>query len=66
MGPNSHQFFETISWAWHRLPKVDIKKFNVSSPTGLVTQMEYYFYLHGITYYLMKLHVGVLYLDPKF
>jgi hypothetical protein len=25
--------------------------------------MEHYFSLHGITYDLMKLHVGVLYLD---
>jgi hypothetical protein len=48
-----------------RLPKVDMNKFDGSDPTRWVTQMEHYFSLHGIIDDLMKLHVGVLYLDPE-
>jgi hypothetical protein len=47
------------------LPKVDVNKFDGSYPTGLVTQMEHYFSLHGITDDLVKLHIDVPYLDPK-
>jgi hypothetical protein len=45
------------------LPKVEVNKFDGSDPTGWVTQMEYYFSLHGIIDDLTKLHIGVLYLD---
>jgi hypothetical protein len=48
-----------------RLPKVDVNKFDGSDPIGWVTQMEHYFLLHGIIDDLMKLHVGVLCLDPE-
>jgi hypothetical protein len=47
------------------LPKVKVNKFDGLDPTSWVTQMEHYFSLHGITDDLIKLHVGVLYLDPK-
>jgi hypothetical protein len=40
-----------------------VKKFDGSDPTGWLTQMEHYFSLHDITYYLSKLHYGVLHLD---
>ena len=49
----------------HRFPKVDLNKFDGSNPIRWVTQMEHYFPLHGITDDMIKLKVGVLYLDPK-
>jgi hypothetical protein len=49
--------------SWHHYPKVDMNKFDGSDPSSWVTQMEHYFSLHGITNDLMKLRVGVLYLD---
>ena len=48
---------------WHRFPKVDLNKFDGSKLLGWVTQMEHYFILHGITNDMMKLRVGILYLD---
>jgi hypothetical protein len=48
-----------------RLPRVDVTKFDVSDPTGWVTQMEHYFYLYGITDELAKLRYGVLHLDQE-
>jgi hypothetical protein len=60
MGLHSHTLVCDL-----RLTKVDVNKFDGSDPTAWVTQMEHYFSLHGITNDLMKLHVGVLYLDPE-
>ena len=66
MGPKSCQLVhDPMTEMWHRFPKVDFNKFDGSNPTGWVTQMECYFSLHGITDDLMKLCVGVLYLDPE-
>jgi hypothetical protein len=48
-----------------RLPIFDVNKFNGSEPQGLVTQMEHFFSLHGITDELTKLHYGILYFDPE-
>jgi hypothetical protein len=48
-----------------RHPRVDVKKFDGSDPTGWVTQMEHYFSLYGITNELAKLHYGVLHLDKE-
>ena len=49
---------------WNCFPKVDfMNKFDGSNPLGWVTQMEHHFYFHGITDDMMKLKVGVLYLD---
>jgi hypothetical protein len=45
------------------LPKFEVKKFDGLDPTSWVSQMEYYFSLHGITDDLAKLHYDVLYLD---
>ena len=45
------------------LPKFEVNKFDGSDLTGWVTQMEHYFYLHGITNDSIKLHIDVLYLD---
>jgi hypothetical protein len=50
---------------WHYFPKVDVKTFDRSEPIKWVTQMEHYFSLHGITSDMMKLRVGVLYLDQE-
>jgi hypothetical protein len=47
------------------LPRVEANKFDGSDPTGWVTQMEHYFYLHVIIDKLEKLHYVVVYLDPK-
>jgi hypothetical protein len=44
---------------------VDLNKFDGFDPSGWVTQMEHYFTLQGITDDMMKLRVGVLYLDPE-
>jgi hypothetical protein len=46
-----------------RLPKDDVNKFDGSNPMGWVTQLEHHFSLHGITNDLVKLRIGVLYLD---
>jgi len=54
--------------SFHRephLPCVKVNKFDGSVPTSWVTQMEHYFYLHGITDKLAKLLYVFLYLDPK-
>jgi hypothetical protein len=45
------------------LPRIEVKKFDGSDPTGWVTQMEHYFSLHGITNDLAKLRYGILHLD---
>jgi len=50
---------------WNHLPKIDMNTFDGSDPTSWVTQMEYYFSNHNITYEMAKLRVEVLYLDPK-
>jgi hypothetical protein len=62
-GPHNHKPMDNN--IWHHFPKVDLNKFDGSNPSGWVTQMEHYFTLHGITDDMMKLRVGVLYLDPK-
>jgi hypothetical protein len=49
--------------AWNIFPKVDMNTFNGSNPYGWVMQMEHYLSLHGIPNDLMKLIVGVLYMD---
>jgi hypothetical protein len=46
-----------------RLPHLEVNKFDGSDPTGWVTQMENYLFLHGITDELAKLCYVVLYLD---
>jgi hypothetical protein len=46
-------------------PKLEVNKFDGSDPTSWVTQMEYYFSLHGITNDSIKLNGIVLYLDPE-
>ena len=40
-----------------------MNKFDVSNPSGCATKMEHYFTLHGIIDDMMKLIVGVIYLD---
>jgi len=45
------------------LPKFEVNKFDGLDPIGWVTQMEYYFSLHHITDDLIKICVGVHYLD---
>jgi hypothetical protein len=47
------------------LPKVDLNKFDGSNPTSWVDQMEHYFSLHAIADELLKLKIGVLYLDRE-
>jgi hypothetical protein len=47
------------------LPRVNMTKFDGLDPTSWVTQMEHYFSLYGITYYLAKLRYGVLHLDQE-
>jgi hypothetical protein len=54
---------DLMTQMWHKIPKVDLNKFDGSDPTGWVTQMERYIFIHGIIDDLMKLHVGVLYLN---
>jgi len=44
---------------------VDVTKFDGSYTTGLVTQMEHYLSLYGITNELAKLQYGVLYIDQE-
>ena len=34
--------------SWHHFPKVDMRKFDGSNPSGWVTLMEHYFSLHDI------------------
>jgi hypothetical protein len=48
---------------WNHSPKVDLNKFDGSDPLGWVTQMEHYFTLQSIVDDMMKLRMGVLYLD---
>jgi hypothetical protein len=40
-------------------------KFDGSKPTGWVSKMEQYFYLHDIQDDETKIHVWVLYLDQE-
>jgi hypothetical protein len=47
------------------LPRVYVTKFDVSDPTGWVTQMEHYFSLYDITDDLAKLWYGVFHLDQE-
>ena len=47
----------------HYFPKADLKKFDSSKLARWVIQMEHCFLLHGITNDMIKLKVGVLYLD---
>jgi hypothetical protein len=49
----------------HCFPKVNMNKFNGFDPIDWVTQMEHYFSLHRITNDLLKLNMGVLYLDSE-
>jgi hypothetical protein len=56
---------DPMTHMWHILPKVDLNKFDGSNPTRWVTYKEHYFSLHGIINGLMKLHVGVLYLNHE-
>jgi hypothetical protein len=49
----------------HCSPIVDLDNFDGFDPSGSVTQMKHYFILQGITDDMMKLRVGVLYLDPE-
>ena len=42
-----------------------MNKFDGSDPTGWVTQIKNYFGFPGITNDMMKLRVGVLYLDQE-
>lgn len=46
-------------------PKVDLNKFDGSDPTSWVDQLEHYFSFHAITYDILKLFIGVLYLDRE-
>lgn len=46
-------------------PKVDMNKFDGFDPIDWVTSMEHYFSLHIITNDLMKIRVGILYMDPE-
>jgi hypothetical protein len=63
-GDNSYFYVAFHSREMH-LPKVEVNKFYGLDPTSWVTQMKHYFSLHDITFELNKLHIGVLYLDPK-
>jgi hypothetical protein len=47
------------------LLRVYLAKFDWSDPIGLVTQMEHYFSLYGITDELAKLRYGVLHIDQE-
>jgi hypothetical protein len=55
-----HHFQHDLRLLW-----VDVTKFDGSDSNGLVTQMEHYFSLYGITYDLAKLRYGVLHLDQE-
>jgi hypothetical protein len=48
------------NYTWCHFLKVYMNIFNGTNPMGWVTQMEHYLFLHGITYDMMKLQVGVL------
>ena len=50
---------------WNHFPKMDLNKFDGSNPNRWVSQMEYYFSLHGIIDDMIKLKEAVLYLDPE-
>ena len=50
---------------WQLFPKVDMNNFDGSNGSGWVTHMEHYFSLHGIIDDMMKLQVGVLYLEVE-
>jgi hypothetical protein len=45
------------------LPKVDLNKYDGSDSVGWVDQQVHYFSLHAIQDELLKLKIGVLYLD---
>jgi hypothetical protein len=61
LGP--HDYKPMDNNIWHHLPNVKLNKFDGFEPSGWVTQMEHYFSLHGITYDMMELRAGSLYLD---
>jgi hypothetical protein len=44
---------------------VDLNKFDGFDPSGWIIQMKHYFSLEGITYDMIKLRVGVLYIDME-
>ena len=46
-----------------QLPKVDMHKFNGLDPIGWVDQMEQHFSLHSIEDDMLKLRIGVMYID---
>ena len=64
---HSHSSYST--WgsphSWNKVPNVDMHKFDGSKPTGWVSKMEQYFYLHDIRDDETKIHVWVLYLDQE-
>jgi hypothetical protein len=46
------------------IPIIEVNKFDGSTPTGQVTQMEHYLSLHGIIDEFAKIRYDVLYMDP--
>lgn len=50
---------------WQRFLKLDMHQFEGSDPMGWVFQMEQYFKLHNITNPVLKVKIGVLYLDVE-
>jgi hypothetical protein len=68
--PNGVDFYQSLHFhsnSFHcepHLPHVEVNKFDGFDPTSWVTQMEHYFYMHGITNELSKLHYVFLYLYP--
>ena len=63
--PHTNKPHSMDNYTYNHFPKLDLNNFHGSNPLGLVTQMEHYFYLHAITNDMVKLQLGVLYLDPK-
>jgi hypothetical protein len=53
------------NYMWHHFPKVDMSKFDGSKPNICVTQMEHCFTLNAFIDDMMKLRVGILYLDQE-
>jgi hypothetical protein len=65
---DSSQSLHFQSNSFHREPcihYIEVNKFDVSDPSGWVTQRENYFSFHCITNELAKLHYIVLYLDHE-
>ena len=50
---------------WNCFSRSGCEQFHGSNPLGRVTQMQHYFFLHGIIVDMTKHKAGVLYLDPK-